>query len=165
MLGARAVRSGFHARYDAKRRHYRYRLYHADVFLPYRRRHAWRIPVEPDLERINREAAMLVGERDFATFTSGAAEQRSTVRCVHYADFRRVSADEIEFGIGADGFLWRMVRSIVGTLIEREIDRARGRGPESGIEALLAARDRGRAGTSAPPQGLFLHDVEYTHDG
>lgn len=161
VLNARAVREEFHARYDATARHYRYHLYHAPVFLPYRRRYAWRVAHELDLERLNRDAAQLVGEHDFATFATGTEEGENTVRRVLYAHFRYRAADDIEFGIGADGFLRRMVRSIVGTLIEREMARSRGGEPTLEMGEILAARDRSFAGTSAPPQGLFLHEVEY----
>lgn len=160
-LDSREVRPEFHARYDAIARHYRYHLYYAPVFLPYRRGYAWRLGHEPDLDRLNREAAHLVGEHDFAAFAMGGESEESTVRRVTYAHFRRVAADDIEFGIGANGFLRRMVRSIVGTLIEREMERARGGDPQPAFADILAARDRRRAGTSAPPQGLYLYDVEY----
>jgi tRNA pseudouridine38-40 synthase len=154
----------FHARFDALRRHYRYHLYVAPYVVPYRDRYAWRIAERPDLTRLNTDAAALVGRHDFATFTIGAAEQGSTVRTVEYADVRAVSADGIEFAICADGFLQRMVRSIVGSLVERERKRVRGIDQERSIEDLLARRDRSCAGTSAPPHGLFLHEVEYRED-
>lgn len=164
VLESREVREDFHARYDAIARHYRYHLYYAPVFLPYRRGYAWRVGHEPDLDRLNREAAQLVGEHDFAAFAMGGESEESTVRRVLYAHFRRVAADDIEFGIGANGFLRRMVRSILGTLIEREMERARGGRPTPDLATILASRDRRLAGTSAPPQGLFLYDVEYRHE-
>ena len=82
------------------------------------------------------------------------------VRRVLYAELSR-RGDRLEFAIGANGFLWRMVRSIVGTLIERERYRQRGTGVDESIQDLLRACDRSRAGTTAPAWGLFLHDVEY----
>lgn len=164
VLESKEVRTDFHARYDAISRHYRYHLYCAPVTLPDRRRYAWRIGYKTDLDRLNREAAQLVGEHDFATFAMAGEGEENTVRRVLYAHFRRVGAEELEFGIGANGFLRRMVRSIVGTLIERELSRARGRAPEMELGAILRSRDRSLAGTSAPPQGLFLYDVEYPNE-
>ncbi len=160
-LAAREVPSGFHARYDARVRHYRYYLYYAAYFYPHRRRYAWRLSRDPDLDRANREAAILVGEHDYSAFAMAPEEGMSTVRRVFYAHFRRNNADEIEFAIGADGFLRRMVRSIVGTLVERESERLRGREPADSLAEILASGDRSLAGNSAPPNGLFLHDVEY----
>lgn len=159
-LEARTVPPDFHARFDAVSRHYRYHLVVAPVQLPHRRRYTWRIPEMPDVERINRDAAALVGEHDFTTFAARREPDDRMVRRVLYATIHR-RGDELEFAIGANGFLWRMVRSIVGTLIERERGRLRGTEPDATMRDLLAARDRSRAGTTAPAWGLFLHDVEY----
>jgi tRNA pseudouridine38-40 synthase len=82
------------------------------------------------------------------------------VRRVLYAEMTR-RADDLEFAVGANGFLWRMVRSLVGTLVERERLRLRGEEPELSMGQLLEAKDRSLAGTTAPAIGLFLHDVEY----
>jgi len=160
VLDARTVRDGFHARFDAVSRHYRYHLVVAPVQYPHLRRYAWRIPVMPEIERVNRDAAALVGEHDFTTFAARREPEDRMVRRVLYAELSR-RGDRLEFAIGANGFLWRMVRSIVGTLIERERYRQRGTGVDESIQDLLRACDRSRAGTTAPAWGLFLHDVEY----
>jgi tRNA pseudouridine38-40 synthase len=109
---------------------------------------------------MNRECAALVGEHDFTTFAARREADESMIRTVLYAHASG-RGSQIEFEIGADGFLWHMVRSIVGTLVEREQQRARGRSPDPTIREALAARDRTLAGTTAPAWGLFLHDVEY----
>ena len=153
----------FRSRYDAVRRHYRYRLFVSIAPQPHLRRYAYRIPQEPQLRRLNADAAALVGRHDFSTFAARRDERMSMVRTVFYADFRP-EHPFIEFGIGADGFLWRMVRSIVGTLVERERLRLRGLNPGATMQELLAARDRSLAGTTAPAWGLFLHDVEFSWD-
>ena len=82
------------------------------------------------------------------------------VRRVLYADMRR-SGERLEFAIGANGFLRRMVRTIVGTLIERERRRLRGIAVEETIATLLERGDRSLAGSTAPPWGLFLQGVRY----
>lgn len=160
VVHSRAVPAGFHAQYDARRRHYRYYLYAAPAILPHRRRYAWRIPEMPHVERLNRDAEALVGEHDFTTFAVAGEDHQSMVRHVYYARFSAAN-DTVVFEIGATGFLRRMVRSLVGTLVERERNRLRGAAEDSTMAALIESRCRASAGTTAPPWGLFLHDVEY----
>ncbi|SIQ79105.1 tRNA pseudouridine38-40 synthase [Alkalispirochaeta americana] len=161
VMASRQVPDDFHAQYSARQRHYRYFLYAAPAILPHRRRYAWRIPEFPSLERLNRDASALVGTHDFSTFAMLGGEQRSTVRTISYARFEPDRDDGLEFRIGATGFLRRMVRSIVGTLIERERLCLRGQEVPLSLEEILARGDRRGAGTTAPPWGLFLYDVEY----
>ncbi len=163
VIRSRRVSATFHAQYDARMRHYRYHLYAAPVILPHRRRYAWRIPEVPDLERLNRDAAAFVGQHDFIAFATIGEEGKSTVRDVQYAGFRR-QGDSLIFAIGATGFLRRMVRSIVGTLVERERYRLRREAVPFTMEELIGGRDRSRVGTTAPPWGLFFHDVDYDLD-
>lgn len=160
VVSVREVPDGFHARFDARSRHYRYYLAVGEVQLPHLRRYVWRIPEMPDMARINADAAQIVGEHDFSSFASRREEGDNMVRRVLYADVRRYGR-RLEFAIGADGFLWRMVRTIIGTLVERERARLRGIPPESSIADLLSRRDRAEAGATAPAWGLFFHDVEY----
>jgi tRNA pseudouridine38-40 synthase len=160
VLSSRLVPGGFHAQYDARGRHYRYYLYAAPAILPHRRRYAWRIPEMPDLERLNRDAAELVGTHDFRTFATIGDEHRTTVREIRYARFF-IEGDSLVFAVGATGFLRRMVRSLVGTLIERERLRLRGELVNSTMGELLTSRERSGAGTTAPPWGLYLHHVDY----
>jgi tRNA pseudouridine38-40 synthase len=160
VIDAREVPEGFHARYDARNRHYRYHIVVGPYTLPHQRAYAWRIPEMPDLDRLNGDAAEFVGRHDFSTFAARRKEQGSMVRTVQYAHWRSWG-NAVEFAIGADGFLWRMVRSIVGTLVERERWRLRGDFPDQSVSELLLERRRGLSGTTAPAWGLFLHDVEY----
>ena len=157
---SRHVPDGFHAQYDARMRHYRYHLYVGAVIMPHRRRYAWRIPQMPELDRLNEDAAAVVGTHDFVTFATVGDESKTTVREVRYAGFR-AQGDTLIFSIGATGFLRRMVRSIVGTLIERERICLRGESAPFTMKELLARGVRKDAGTTAPPWGLFLHDVDY----
>ncbi len=161
---ARFTADGFHARYSACQRHYRYYLYTSQWDLPHRRRYAWRLPDVPELSRMNAEAAQLVGTHDFSTFAARRRGEDSMTRTVTAAAFYADNDEQtLEFRISADGFLWRMVRSIVGTLVGRERDRRRGRKSTSAmsITEMLERRDRSLCGTLAPPRGLFLYDVEY----
>lgn len=159
ILGVREVPDGAHARYDALRRHYRYHMLVSPYGLPHLRRYAWRIPFAPDLQAVNRDATALIGTHDFTTFAARREKRDSMVRTIAYAHID-ARGDRVTFAIGADGFLWRMVRSIVGTLMERDRDRRRGVDLPD-IRELLAARDRSQAGTTAPAWGLFLSGVDY----
>ncbi|MFW5693574.1 MAG: tRNA pseudouridine(38-40) synthase TruA [Alkalispirochaeta sp.] len=160
VLNARVVEPGFHARYSAVSRHYRYHLVVAPIQLPHLRNYTWAIPFSPDVERVDREAQALIGRHDFSTFAARREPGADMVRTVLYLRFQR-DGERLVCAIGADGFLWHMVRSIVGTLVAREQRRQRGDVVAESMAALLTARDRARAGTTAPASGLFLHDVEY----
>jgi tRNA pseudouridine38-40 synthase len=160
VLSAREVAPAFHARFDARGRHYRYRLVAGTYTLPHLRAYAWRVRELPDVDRLNTDAAAFVGTHDFTTFAARRKDQTSMVRTVRYSHWRQ-NGEYLEYAIGADGFLWHMVRSIVGTMVEREKLRLRGDLPGETIRTLLAMRERRRAGTTAPAWGLFLHDVEY----
>lgn len=160
VVAAREVPEAFHARFDARSRHYRYHLSAGAYTLPHQRAFAWRIPEMPDLTRLNAESSAFVGTHDFSTFAARREDQGSMTRTVLYAHWRG-RGTSAEFAIGANGFLWRMVRSIVGTLIERERLRLRGMPPGESIQDLLAEKRRECSGTTAPSWGLFLHDVEY----
>ncbi|HKK47901.1 MAG TPA: tRNA pseudouridine(38-40) synthase TruA, partial [Alkalispirochaeta sp.] len=151
---------GFHARYRAVSRHYTYHLVVAPVQLPHLRHYSWAIPRHPDVARLRHDAEQLVGCHDFSTFAARRERDANMVRTVRYAEFLQ-EKDRLQFAIGADGFLWHMVRSIIGTLIAREQRRQRGGAVVESMGELLLARDRSRAGTTAPAAGLFLQDVEY----
>ena len=158
VTAARPVDDAFHARYDATLRHYRYYLAPVAVLEPHHRRYVWRVREDVDPARMQHDADALEGRHDFATFAAaGAGGDR--VRRVAYARVLQHDA-RVVFAIGADGFLWKMVRSIVGTLVAREMARLRGAACTP-MARVLAAADRTLAGTTAPPHGLFLHEVDY----
>ena len=147
----------FSARFSALERAYVYAIYNAREPSPLLARfafHAWR-PI--DLDRFLAGARHLVGEHDFRSFCGTLPESGPTVRTVKMLEARR-RGDLIRVEIRADGFLHRMVRTIVGTLAECGYGR---REPDE-IPAILAARDRSAAGLTAPPQGLYLAGVRYT---
>lgn len=145
----------FHPRFDAQRRAYKYQIYNAAVRSPLRRRYSWHVRQQLDLDKMNTAAALLVGTRDFATF--GMPPQGiNTVREVFKAHFYRQQAF-IVFFVEANAFLYRMVRSLVGSLA------AVGDGSWSVTDFAdaLYACDRKRSGPAAPPQGLSLVSVDY----
>jgi tRNA pseudouridine38-40 synthase len=153
----------FHPRFDATSRTYRYRLWQAPVQNPLGRNRQWHVRERLDTAAMERAAAQLLGEHDFATFgTPPQGPGRNTRRTVYQAAWTAQEAREPgacihEFTIEANAFLYRMVRSLVGTL--REVGA--GRITPDTFGEILAAADRTRSGPSAPPQGLTLIGVKY----
>jgi tRNA pseudouridine38-40 synthase len=147
----------FHARRDALSKLYTYRLWTAPVRSPLRERTALWVPAPHDLDAMRRAAAALVGEHDFASFQAAGAPKRSTLRRMDRLEIAGVWGGEVAVHAEASGFLRHMVRNLIGTLLE--VGRGR-RSPDS-MPALLAARDRGRAGPTAAPHGLTLVRVHY----
>ena len=150
------VPQSFHARYSATRRVYRYYYAQSDVLHPRRRSFAVRLRRHPSVQRLNRLAAPLIGIHDFTTFTLPRETSRSRVREVYSAGFFPLNG-QLVFEISATGFLWRMVRSIAGTLLE--LDRQQANSDE--MVRRLAACNRTETGPTAPSAGLVLHYVEY----
>ncbi len=149
------VDADFHPRYDAISRTYLYRIYIAPSRDPIRNRFAWHWQQMLDLEAMRSALAMLIGVHDFATFGQ-ATQGDSTTRHMFAADIVQVD-DEVHITLTASGFLQRMVRSIVGTLV----DVGRGKMSLQAFEAAFRATDRSRSGPSAPPHGLILTNVMY----
>ncbi len=109
---------------------------------------------------MSRAAEFLVGKHDFASFETSGSQRETTVRTIFYLSIARLLAPEshvIQIEVEADGFLYNMVRNIVGTLVEI----GQGRHHENWACEILAALDRRRAGPTAPPQGLCLVSVSY----
>jgi tRNA pseudouridine38-40 synthase len=149
------VSPDFHPRYDARSRRYQYTLYNAPVRCPMARRHSLHVKKPLDVEAMQRAARSLVGEHDFAAFGQ-PPQGRVTVRRVMMADWGGASP-WLTFDIEANAFLYRMVRSILGTLLQV----GRGEMNVEDFRAVLASRDRSQAGPTAPPHGLCLIEVKY----
>jgi tRNA pseudouridine38-40 synthase len=150
------VESSFSARFPAIERTYVYALFARPARAPLLTRHAYHVWLPIDLQRVRMAAAALLGERDFRSFCGLLPEGGVTVREVRRLRVER-REDLIRIEISATGFLHRMVRTIVGTLV----DCGTGRRAPDEMPAVLAARDRRAAGHTAPPHGLYLAGVRY----
>ena len=150
----------FHARFDASLRRYRYFIVTGDSQDATSRRYSWFVPRRPSLAVLNAMAAAIVGEHDFTAFASAKDISVSRSRFIRESSFW-FEGSGLVYQVSANAFLWRMVRSLVGTMIFLEPQAGT---PEEGaamIGALLEGRDRTKAGPTAPAHGLFLWNVEY----
>ena len=150
----------FHARFDASLRRYRYFLVCGRAPDPFELRFAHAVAHYPRVAVLNAMASVILGEHDFSTFASAQDASESRSRHISESVFF-FDADRLVYQVAGNAFLWRQVRSLVGTFLdlEREAeDPARG---EALMRGVLESRDRSRAGATAPSCGLFLWNVEY----
>jgi tRNA pseudouridine38-40 synthase len=147
---------GFHARFHATGKSYRYRIVTTPVLSPFERWFVWHAPGARDLRAMRAAAATLVGRHDFASFQARGTAIRDTTRTLTRLDLEDRDG-EFVIDVEGDGFLRHMVRAIVGTLMDVG---GGARTPES-MSEVLAARDRKAAGPTAPASGLTLVGVQY----
>ncbi len=146
----------FDARRSAKAREYRYYTATGDQLLPFRSPYALALRTLPDIRRLNGYARAVTGEHDFSAFAAAGDQSASRVRYIYSASWYP-EGPLLVFRIVGNAFLWRMVRSLVGTMLELEV---RGE-PEQAMDDILRGRERADAGATAPARGLFLHRVMY----
>ncbi|MBQ8683515.1 MAG: tRNA pseudouridine(38-40) synthase TruA [Clostridia bacterium] len=157
VYAAREVAADFHPRYQAAGKRYEYRIWNGKQRHPLYDRYALHRNRPLDAELMNRAAADFVGTHDFAAFCGAGSAVEDTVRTVRRCTVERRD-DLVVFTVEGDGFLYNMVRIMVGTLLEI----ADGRLPADGIPAILSSLDRNMAGPTAPAKGLCLRQVFYT---
>ena len=159
VLSAVYVSEEFHPRYDVKYKEYMYCIWNAPVGNPFMYDRSWHYPRYIDdvaIERMRTAAALIVGTRDFSSFMAAGSNVSSTVRTVFDIRIER-DGEKILFYIRGDGFLYNMVRIIVGTLI----GIAEGKAEPEDIEKIIQGNDRSLAGQTAPACGLYLNKVVY----
>ena len=150
----------FHAIRDAVRKRYRYVIQDGPIRDVFARRHAWYLPQWQDVPAMCEASHTLVGTHDFTSFEASGSPRATSVRTITDLTVERRTGDfldRIVIEVEADGFLYNMVRNIVGSLVEV----GRGKQTPAWIADVLHAKDRKVAGMTAPPQGLFLVNVEY----
>ena len=159
VLSATQVRRDFHARFDARGKQYRYFIWNHPAMNPLRRRMAWHVPRRLDLTAMRRAARLFEGKHDFQSFTANPGYGReSTVRTVTRCEIKR-RGPELTVVIEGEGFLYRMCRGMVGTLVQVGLRKF----PPEMIKPMLARKDRRVAGMTAPAHGLVLWKVFYGH--
>ena len=154
---AEEVPPEFHARRSAKSKTYLYRIFNRDYIPPLARNRCWSVFHPLNLELMRQGAEFFLGKKDFTSFMASGCDARTTVREI--MEFRVDEAEEgfIEITVRGTAFLRHMVRIMVGTLVTCGLGKIT---PED-IGRIIEARDRTLANVTAPPQGLFLKEVEY----
>jgi tRNA pseudouridine38-40 synthase len=157
VLAAAPARKTFHARFDARAKQYRYFIWNDSAMNPLLRQTAWHVPRPLKLEPMRTAARLLLGKHDFRSFAANPGYAReSTVRTLHRCDIKK-SGKSLVFIIEGDGFLYKMCRGIVGTLVQVGLLKFE----PAEIKTILGCKDRRVAGMTAPAHGLILWRVFY----
>lgn len=154
ILTCEEVPDDFHARYCCLGKEYEYLIHNSRIKDPFFATTAYRYGYELDVTLMHKAAQAFVGEHDFKAMCAAACDKENTVRTINSFTAER-NGDIVKFTVSGNGFLYNMVRIMVGTLL------AVNEGKISDIESILASRDRTKAGRTVPPQGLYLNRVFY----
>ena len=146
----------FHARYHCKGKEYVYLIHNSEIKSPFLADRMYRSWYPIDAEKLDRACKDYIGEHDFKAFCAAACDKEVTVRTIFDFKVER-DGDTVKFTVSGDGFLYNMVRIMVGTLLFIND----GKLPENAIPDILSSCDRTRAGKTVPPQGLYLNKVYY----
>lgn len=155
IYSCREVSERFHARLNAKRKTYSYRVWNSNAPCVFDRRYVYAFPGELDVSAMRQAAGYLLGEHDFSAFCTGGNRKKSTIRRIDAFEITRTGA-EIRFAVTGNGFLYNMVRILTGTLLEV----GAGARDAAQIPALFGEK-REKAGPLVPARGLCLMEVEY----
>lgn len=153
---SREVPSDFHPRKTKCRKTYEYRIWHAAVPLPTERLYTHWVHTELNVERMREAAAFLVGEHDFKSFCSIHTQAETTIRTIYRLEVEEHGAD-LRIRVCGNGFLYNMIRIIVGTLLEV----GQGKYPPQTVQEMLDAKERQKSGSTAPAKGLCLIGYEW----
>lgn len=156
VLDCEEVSPDFHARYDCTGKEYEYIVHNSEIKNPFYKDTAYRSWYPIDEKKLDEAAKDFVGTHDFKAICSTDCDKENTVRTIHYFNVRR-DGDLVIFTVSGDGFLYNMVRIMVGTLLFIN----EGKLGEHDIPKILASKDRTKAGKTVPPQGLYLNKVYY----
>ena len=162
VLASEEVSEDFSARKNATSRVYRYFISSSTAVNASMNRFSWTVPYEPNLDNLNEMASLLKGEMDCSSFAASQDESVSPCRyiddaCFFYEKSFPSGEDLLVFQIEANAFLWKMVRTLTGTLVS--LDKAYK--TREDFKKIIEAHDRTKAGITAPPDGLFLYDIKF----
>lgn len=156
LLSIKNASERFHARYNIISKTYLYKINNSTTKNVFERKYIHNISEALDLEKMKQCASILVGTHDFQSFTTLKSKTKSTVRTINYINIEE-NNNILEISVNGNGFLWNMVRIILGTLIEA----GKGNLNANDVENILNAKKRAEAGPMVPAKALFLKDVEY----
>ncbi len=159
VFAAKETAPDFHARFSCVGKEYIYRILNARYRDPFYENRALMYPYQLDTELLGREISAFVGRHDFSAFCSAGSDVTDKVRKIRAADVVK-DGDIITVRVSGDGFLYNMVRIIVGTLLYVN----EGKIPAGSVPSVIESKDRDRAGFTAPAQGLYLSNVYYTEE-
>lgn len=146
----------FHARYNAKKKIYMYRIDNSPFGNPFIRKFAYHVEKKLDIKKMKEVSKIFIGEHDFTSFSNSKSKKKSSVREIYNIEFK-ITDDIIEIYFEAEGFLYNMVRMLAGAIIGAGLGQISG----EEVEELLTEKTREKHRFTAPPQGLFLYNVKY----
>ena len=158
VIDAKEMPDSFHARFSACGKLYAYRILHSVIPDPLLRKYVWQVTGELDEITINQALQVLVGEHHFGAFQSSGSSAKNPVRTLYSTHCVR-QGDMLEIKFHGNGFLYHMVRNIVGTVV----DVGAGKLSRADFEKIFVGRDRRAAGITAPSEGLYLKEVFYAN--
>lgn len=150
------VDKSFHSRYSAKGKEYRYIIYNRKIPSPLLRNYAYHVPQKLQYDHMKIAANDILGQHDFVAFMASGSSVKDTTRTINSISLEK-NKEIIELKINGDGFLYNMVRIILGTLVDIGLDKIE----YKAIPEIILSKDRKNAGHTAPPQGLYLEKVYY----
>lgn len=156
IVKAEEVEMDFHPIYSAKRKRYIYKILNRTIEPALMRNYYWHVGYKLDIENMIKATSYIIGEHDFSSFKSKGGSTTNSIRTVYSLDITK-DGEYLIISIEGNGFLYNMVRIIVGTLI----DVGRGRIHYSHVEDIINSKDRQKAGITAKPYGLYLQKVYY----
>ena len=145
----------FHPTLEAQGKEYRYHICSESVQLPFHRLTSWHFPYPLDIHEMKQASQALIGKHDFSSFTSEPLDDN--VREIFSIDISSITPDRLQITVVGNRFLYKMVRTIVGTLVYTGCQKLKA----SDLPRILSSKDRSQAGVTAPAHGLFLHKVIY----
>lgn len=156
ILKLKYVKNSFHPRFNAQKRKYSYRILNSNNYYPWEGYQAHYVDKKLNISNLNQMAKILIGNHDFTTFSCIKDKSKSKFRHIYFAKFKK-RGKYIIFEIIGSSFLWKMVRSIIGTMLDIEIKNE----SVSTFETILKSKNRNLARTTAPANALFLDKVYY----